>query len=381
MLLQTRPDSARPVQLNFSRDLTQAAEAVQIPPLRVHVLGVDLVVNWSRLVLTGMRLGGAVLVALLAYWVLALVLRRIERSVATPHGGALSLQEQRTRTLVSLLRSIGRVIIAIMFTFMVLGAVGVELGPLLAGAGVVGLAISFGAQSLVKDVISGLFILIENQFGVGDVIRIEGVSGAVERMTLRVVVLRDTYGVVHVVPNGEIKKVSNLTRTWSRVVLDVGVAYKEDPDRVIAVLRDVGRELWEDEQWRPLLVEQPEVPGIESFGDSSVNVRMMAKTLPLKQWDVARELRRRIKLRFDRENIEIPFPHQTVVWDVGQQGVQMGTAPAAITVAGGAEAADSGSMAAVATAAAAPPTSLDAVAGRTATETIGDAEDADDAES
>ena len=281
--------------------------------------------NWPALAMTGLRVVAAVMVALLAMGALRLVLRRIERSLGESKAGTLDLQEQRARTLVSLLRSVGRVIIGILFVFMLLGALGVNLGPLLAGAGVVGLAISFGAQSLVKDVISGLFILVENQFGVGDVVRIEGVSGSVERMTLRVVVLRDVHGVVHIVPNGEIKKVSNLTRTWSRVVLDVGVAYKEDPDRVIEVLKDVGRELWEDPEWRPLLVDPLEVPGIESFGDSAVNVRMWAKTLPLKQWDVARELRRRIKIRFDREEIEIPFPQQTVTW---RQADERSLAPA-----------------------------------------------------
>jgi len=275
--------------------------------------------DWSVLAAVGINLLIAVAVAALAYWVLRLVLRRVEKSLGEPTPGALTLQEQRTRTLVGLFRSIGRVVIGIMFVFMILGAIGVDLGPLLAGAGVVGLAISFGAQSLVKDVISGLFILIENQFGVGDVIRIEGVSGAVERMTLRVVVLRDVEGVVHIVPNGQITKVSNLTRTWARVVLDVGVAYKEDLDRVMAVLREVGRELEQDPEWGPLLVEPVEVPGVESFGDSQVTVRVWAKTLPLKKWDVARELRRRIKQRFDRERIEIPFPHQTVYWGEGQQ--------------------------------------------------------------
>lgn len=283
--------------------------------------------NGPRLAAVGLRMLAAALVCLLAYWMLKSVLRRLERSIGEPvKGGALTLQEQRAKTLVGLLRSIGRVIIVVIFVFMALGAMGVDLGPLLAGAGVVGLAISFGAQSLVKDVISGLFILIENQFGVGDVVRIEGVSGAVERMTLRVVVLRDVHGVVHIVPNGEIKKVSNLTRTWSRVVLDVGVAYKEDPDRVMRVLREVGEELWEDPEWRPLLVDPVEVPGIEAFGDSAVNVRVMAKTLPLKQWDVARELRRRIKLRFDREEIEIPYPHQTVYWGEGQSPPPMARA-------------------------------------------------------
>ncbi|HEU4453475.1 MAG TPA: mechanosensitive ion channel family protein [Longimicrobium sp.] len=271
------------------------------------------------LIAVGVRIASAVAVAVLAYWALHLVLKRIEGGLGDPgKSGALTLQEQRARTLVSLFRSIGRVIIGILFLFMLLGAVGVNLGPLLAGAGVIGLAVSFGAQSLVKDVISGLFILIENQFGVGDVIRIEGVSGAVERMTLRVVVLRDVEGVVHIVPNGQITKVSNLTRSWSRVVLDIGVAYREDPDRVIAVLREVGRELWEDPEWRPLMLEQPEVPGVESFADSAVNIRMWAKTLPLKKWDVGRELRKRIKMRFDRESIEIPFPHQTVYWGEGQ---------------------------------------------------------------
>lgn len=271
-----------------------------------------------QLAATGLRIAGAVLVAAVLYWVLKLILARVEKGIgATGTGGTPTLQEQRARTLVGLLRSIGRVVIVVILVFMVLGAVGVNLGPLLAGAGVVGLAISFGAQSLVKDVISGLFILFENQFAVGDVVRIEGVSGAVERMTLRVVVLRDVHGVVHIVPNGQITKVSNLTRSWARVVLDVGVAYKEDPDHVIAVLRRIGEELWEDPEWRPLLIEPVEVPGIEALADSAVNVRVMVKTLPLKQWDVGRELRRRIKNTFDREGIEIPFPHQTVYWGEG----------------------------------------------------------------
>ncbi|MBB4634407.1 mechanosensitive ion channel family protein [Longimicrobium terrae] len=270
--------------------------------------------TWEALAITGLRVAGALFVTLLLYWALRLVLRRVERALGDPTPGVLSAQTQRARTLLSLLRSMGMVLVAILGVFMVLGSLGVNLGPLLAGAGVLGLAVSFGAQSLVKDIISGLFILFENQFGVGDVIRIEGVSGTVEKMTLRVVVLRDVHGVLHIVPNGEIKKVSNLTRTWARVVLDVGVGYREDPDRVIGVLRDLGRELYEDPQWKPLLLDPVEVPGIEAFGESAITVRVMAKTLPLKQWDVARELRRRIKYRFDREEIEIPFPHQTVTW-------------------------------------------------------------------
>lgn len=277
--------------------------------------------NWPDLTATALRVGGALVVAALAYYGLEAILRRVERSVEKD--GVVTVQEQRTRTLVSLLRSVGRVVIWVVTLFMVLGALGLQLGPLLAGAGVIGLAVSFGAQSLVKDVISGLFILLENQFGVGDVVRLEGVSGAVERMTLRVVVLRDTQGVVHIVPNGEIKKVSNLTRSWARVVLDVGVAYREDPDRVMGVMRDEGRKLWEDPAWRPFLLEEAEVPGIETFAESGVTIRMWIKTLPLKQWAVARELRRRLKYRFDQEEIEIPFPSQTVYWGEGQSPAEL----------------------------------------------------------
>jgi small conductance mechanosensitive channel len=290
--------------------LAAVREAARRPPQRLRLA--DLL-QLDQLLALALRVASAFLVAFFLLWVLRLIIRRIERSVGEPTPGALTAHEQRTRTLVSLLRSVGRVVVAVVFVFMLLSAVGVNLGPLLAGAGVVGLAISFGAQSLVKDVISGLFILIENQFGVGDVIRIEGVSGAVERMTLRVVILRDTYGVVHIVPNGEIKKVSNLTRTWARVVLDVSVAYSQDTDQVTAAMKAVGDELWNDGDWRPLLIDPAQVPGIESIADGTVNIRMMVKTLPLKQWDVARELRRRLKLRFDAEGIETPSGKQTLV--------------------------------------------------------------------
>ena len=289
---------------------------LQSPPVAapdVAVFEWPAALTWASLAETTLRVIPPLILAWLAYRLLGVLLRRIERSVG-PDDGTISLQEQRTRTLVGLARNVGIVVIAVITLFMVLQALGVQIGPLLAGAGVVGLAISFGAQSLVKDIISGLFILFENQFGVGDVIRVREVSGRVDRMTLRVVVLRDVHGVVHVIPNGEITMVSNLTRSWSRAVLDVGVAYKEDADHVMDVMREVGATLWDDPEWRPLLTEEITVPGIESFGDSAVNIRMMATTVPLKQWDVARELRRRLKRRFDAEGIEIPFPHRTFYW-------------------------------------------------------------------
>jgi moderate conductance mechanosensitive channel len=277
-----------------------------------------LAINWAALLAGALRIVIALVVAWAAFGVLRLITRRIEASAAAGEGTVARVREQRVRTMVGLVRSIGIVVILVITLFSILGILGHDIRPLLAGAGVVGLAISFGAQSLVRDVITGMFILFENQFGVGDVIRIGDTGGVVERMTLRVVVLRDVHGVVHVIPNGEIKKVSNMTRSWSRAVLDIGVAYKEDVDHVMEVMRDVGREFWEAEEWRPLLVEEPTVPGIEGFGESAVNIRIMAKTVPLKQWDVARELRRRLKKRFDAESIQIPFPHRTFFWGEGQ---------------------------------------------------------------
>jgi moderate conductance mechanosensitive channel len=293
--------------------------------------------NLPILTATALRVAAVLMVGWLAFLGLKLLLRRIEASIeepATP--GVVTAQTQRTRTLLSLLRSIGIVILVVLTVFMVLGAVGVNVAPLLAGAGVIGLAISFGAQSLVKDVISGLFILFENQFGVGDIIRIDATAGAVERMTLRVVVLRDVQGVVHVIPNGQINRVSNLTRTWARVVLDVGVAYREDPDHVIAVLKAVGQAMYEDELWTPAFIDPPEVPGLEALADSSVNFRIVAKVLPLRQWEVARELRKRVKIGFDRAGIEIPFPHRTLFWGDGQHPAALAAGPGEPTGGGGA---------------------------------------------
>jgi moderate conductance mechanosensitive channel len=225
------------------------------------------------------------------------------------------------QTLASLLGNVAGVVIFLIAVLTVLGTF-IEIAPLLASVGVFGLAISFGAQSLVKDVISGTFLLIEGQFGVGDIVRIGDVSGLVEKITIRTTILRDAHGVVHIIPNGSITRVSNMTKNWSRAVLDIGVAYRENVDRVMAVLRDVGQELRADPEWGPLILEDCEVLGIDSFQDSAVVIRMNAKTLPLKQFPVARELRRRIKNRFDAEGIEIPFPHLSFYWGAGQAPTQ-----------------------------------------------------------
>jgi small conductance mechanosensitive channel len=217
--------------------------------------------------------------------------------------------------------------VALLLTFNVF----IDIGPILAGAGILGLAVSFGAQSLVKDVISGFFILFENQFAIGDVIEAGGKSGVVEKMTLRVVVLRDLKGTMHIVPNSEIKVVSNMTRGWSRAVVDVGITYEEDIDKALAVVRDEAAQFSTDKVWGAQLDGPLEVPGIESLSDSSVVVRTLIRTQPGSQWNAAREFRRRLKKRLDREGISIPYPQRKV-----HVTVQGGAASPEVVTAGGA---------------------------------------------
>ena len=204
--------------------------------------------------------------------------------------------------------------------FIILSEIGIDIKPLLASIGIIGLAVSFGAQNLVRDYITGFFILLENQYRVGDVIKISDVGGIVEKITFRVTILRDIEGIVHTIPNGTIQRVSNMTYSWSRAKLDIGVAYKENIDHVISVLNNLSKEFYEDPELQKSLKEEPQVVGVEEFGESQVTVRVLIKTVPMKQWDIAREFRRRVKNRFDKENIEIPFPHRTVYY--GEQSTE-----------------------------------------------------------
>lgn len=240
-----------------------------------------------------------------------LVARRIIKAVDDGDDANLSAREKRGQTAAQLIRSVGRVV-SIIFGVVASLNLFIDIRPLLAGAGILGLAISFGAQSLVKDIISGFFILIEDQFVVGDVIEAGGRSGVVERMTLRMVMLRDLRGVVHMIPNGQIATVSNLTRSWSRAVIDVGVAYEADLDRALVVFRDEAAAFHADGEWGAKMQQPPEVVGVDDLADSSVVIRTLLRTEPGKQWECAREFRRRIKNRLDREGISIPFPQRTV---------------------------------------------------------------------
>lgn len=233
--------------------------------------------------------------------------RRIERAARDHDPTRVSDAERRGRTLAGLMQSIGTAVITIVALLTVLDLF-VNVAPLLAGLGVVALAFSLGAQGLVKDFISGFFILLEHQFRVGDVVRIAGVEGTVERLTLRSTTLRDGYGVSHFVANGQISVVSNLTRQWSRAVVDVTVAYHEDVDRVLSLLQEEVRQFVEDPAWKPMVSGEPRVAGVERLAEAGVMLRLWVDVYPGMQSDAERELRRRIKNRFDREGIQISVP-------------------------------------------------------------------------
>jgi small conductance mechanosensitive channel len=222
--------------------------------------------------------------------------------------------KKRAHTLGNILRHALLIVIAFIAVLMILGELGIQLGPLLATAGIGALAVGFGAQSLVKDMINGFFIILENQYRIGDAIEVAGVSGLVESLSLRRTVLRDLEGRVHTIPNGEIKVVSNLSKEWSRSVLDIGISYREDVDQVIDLLSQIGKELGMEEPYKSAILEPLQILGVERFQESELVIRMMVKTVPLKQWEVGRELRRRIKNRFDEKGIQIPSPRQVLLW-------------------------------------------------------------------
>jgi small conductance mechanosensitive channel len=220
--------------------------------------------------------------------------------------------EKRAATIGGIIRkTIGLVVWAVAVV-MALKEIGFDIAPILAGAGVIGLAVGFGAQNLVRDVITGLFMLMENQISVNDIAIINGTGGLVEQVNLRTTVLRGLDGTVHVFPNGAITSLSNMTHEFSYYVFDVGVAYKEDTDRVVGVLKELSEQIRQEEEFRPLILEPLDVLGVDQFGDSAVVIKVRLKTVPSKQWQVGREMNRRIKKRFDEEGIEIPFPHHSL---------------------------------------------------------------------
>jgi small conductance mechanosensitive channel len=270
--------------------ITRIATFLQIDPQVMFRRLLTIVVIWA-LAWIGDRL-----VRLLA--------RRIERAVDDGDDSTLTMQEKQGRTVAQLLRSVGRLLIIALALLMTLNQF-INIGPILAGAGILGLAFSFGAQSLVKDVINGFFMLVENSISVGDTVEIAGKAGTVERITLRVVRLRDVDGTLHIIPNGQILTVSNQTRGWSRAVVDVTVAYESDLDRALAVFREEASRFATNPGWSKLLDGPPEVLGVQQLAERGVTIRTLLRTHPGKQWEVARGFRFRILERLGRERIAI----------------------------------------------------------------------------
>jgi small-conductance mechanosensitive channel len=227
-------------------------------------------------------------------------------------GGSEYELEKRAATITGLARKAMSILIWTIAALMILKEMNFDVRPLLAGAGVAGVAIGFGAQSIIKDVLSGLFLMMENQIRVNDVAVINGKGGLVEEINLRTTVLRGEDGAVHVFPNGSIQSLSNLTREYSYSVLSISVSYDEDTDHVIAVLQEIGRELGEEEPYRSAILAPLEIMGVDQLADWAVVIKARFKTVPIKQWLVGREMNRRIKKRFEEANIEMPFPTQTI---------------------------------------------------------------------
>jgi len=251
---------------------------------------------------------GAMIALFISRLIIKIIIKRVER----PTEDDKREWELRAKTLIGITNNFITIGLLLVAFFLILSELGINIAPLLAAAGIAGLAIGFGAQSLVKDFLTGFFVLLENQYRVGDVIKIGDIGGTVEKFTLRTTVLRDIEGTIHFIPNGEIKTVGNMTYQWSRMLVEVGVAYKEEVDKVIEVLKNLSSEFYSEEGWKDKLLEEPQVVGVQALADSQVTIRVMAKAKPMTQWELMREFRRRVKNRFDELGIEIPFPHQTV---------------------------------------------------------------------
>lgn len=268
---------------------------------------------WQWFTEHGVAILGVVFISGVAYWLLGLITRSLSNRIQQMDNEENSELDKRTETIFRVIRSTGIVLILSTAVLMVLTELGVTITPVLASVGFVGLALGLGAQTLVGDIISGLFILIENQYMVGDIVEINGVAGSVEEMNLRATMVRDLYGTLHIVPNGEIRVVANKSREWSRAVVDVGITYDADVDAAVAALNVIGEQMLLDTAVAPLLLEAPTVTGVEGLDDWAVRLRIMAKTAPGVQWDVMRHLRRQIRLDFADKGIEIAFPRQDVL--------------------------------------------------------------------
>ena len=275
---------------------------------------------------SGLRILLVLLIGYVAVRVLRAAVRRLEE-ILIRAGERTELvpgsARKRVATLTGLLLTLSLVVIWTVVAVLCLGQLGLDVSPILAGAGIAGLAVGFGAQNLVRDVISGFFLVLENHVRVGDVAVVNGIGGLVEAITFRTIVLRDLAGVVHVIPNGAIATLANMTKEWSGYVLDVGVAYTEDTDRVVEVMAEVADELRTDPRYGGSILEPIEIFGVDDFKASEVTIKARLKTVPMQQWTVGREYRRRLKKAFDARGIEIPFPQRSLAMGTSSKPLEI----------------------------------------------------------
>ena len=262
---------------------------------------------------SGLRIALIVLLSWLVVHVVGVVVARLEATIGTATTVDVIERAKRARTLATLVQNTVYTLVSTIALLMILRELDVDITPILTGAGIVGLAVGFGAQSLVKDIISGFFLILEDQIRVGDVANIDGTGGLVERITLRTIILRDETGTVHVIPNGSIQRLSNLTKDFSYYVSSIGVNVKEDTDRVARVLTDVADELLQDPAFAPFMLGPLEVLGVDRFNDTGADVKVRLKAVPSKQWVVGREFLRRVKRAFEANNIALPATNRTIV--------------------------------------------------------------------
>lgn len=275
-------------------------------------------VNWDGLLATSTQLLIILVVGLVVTALLRMASTRLQSYLmrrTQAEGETPTERAKRVDTLTRLMRQALLILIWVGVGIAMLGELGVAIGPILASVGVLGLAVGFGAQNLVRDFISGFFFILENQVRVGDVAVVNGTGGLVEELNFRTIVLRDLSGVVHVFPNGAVTTLSNMTREWSAYVFEVGISYQEDPDRAMALMREVAAAMREDAHFAPLIIDDIEIFGVNAFAESSLVIKGRLRTLPIQQWAVGREFLRRLKHRFDAEGVEIPVPHRRLLID------------------------------------------------------------------
>ncbi|WP_018295053.1 mechanosensitive ion channel family protein [Mariprofundus ferrooxydans] len=283
-------------------------------------------IHWEQVIFTSTRILIVLFLAWLGMFILQKILGQLEQHLlvqSTAAGEPPSESEKRVETLVRLIRQAALIVLWVTTILVLLKQIGVDVTPVLASAGIVGLAIGFGAQNLVRDFIAGFFFILENQVRVGDVAIVNGTGGLVEKVNFRTLVLRDLGGIVHIFPNGTVTTLSNLTNDWSAYVFEIGVAYKENTDKVIEIMSHVGSEMKQDKTVGSYMLEEPEIFGVDKFDSSAVVIKGRIKTKPIRQWQVGREYLRRIKLAFDNAGIEIPFPHQTLYFGEASKPIEV----------------------------------------------------------